>query len=323
MTTTGEARAAGQQRAALVASERRLFAALGLEVRERELELDGAPVPRLRVLETGEGPPIVLLHGAGVGAAIWAPLLAKLPDHHCIAVDLPGCGASPPFDFDGVDLRTHAVSLVTALLDALQLRSVALAGNSLGGTYALYLATEGDERLSHLLLLGATGAALPGGRAPLPMALMSRPRIGHLAEVLTPRMRPSLSRRFFASVVGRPAVDAAPDEMFAVVAALANISGPTFRSLMPVLFEGRHIRRHLELTDGELRTIATATRFVWGRDDVFQDAADGARAAALIPAADHVEVAGGHHPWWDDASRCAMLVREHLGTAGGPATSQR
>lgn len=213
MGTRGSERDAAT-RAALVAAEARLFAALGLDVRERRLDLAGGPVSYARVLESGEGPVLVLLHGAGGGGALWAPLLAQLRDHHAIAIDLPGCGLSAPFDFSGVDLRAHAVSFLTALLDALDLSRVALVCNSLGATYALYLATEGDDRLSHLLLLGATGVALPGGRTTRLMALMSRRWVARTTGALMPRMSPSMSRRFFASIVGRPAVDAVVDEMF-------------------------------------------------------------------------------------------------------------
>ncbi|WP_052667896.1 alpha/beta fold hydrolase [Nitriliruptor alkaliphilus] len=321
MGTKGDGRRRAAARADLAAAEARLFAALDLPLRERWIELADGPVRGVRVLETGAGPPLVLLHGAGAGAAMWAPLLARLPDHHAIAVDLPGCGASDPFDVTGVDLRGHAVAFLSALLDALELPSVTVVGNSLGGSYALYAAAAGDARLASLLLLGATGVALPGGRATPPMALLSRPWVGRIAGTLTPRMSPSLSRRFFASIVGRPAVDAVPVEMFAVTAALADLGGPTFRALMPELFTGRTVRAHLPLTDDELRAIDTPTRFVWGRDDVFQRPADGARAAALMPTADHVDVPGGHQPWWDDAGTCAALLREHLETRDDPSTS--
>src|SRR4051812_29207369 len=56
-------------------------------------EVDGTPA---NVCEIGEGPPIVFVHGL---SGSWQNWLEQLPefarDHRCIAVDLPGFGASP------------------------------------------------------------------------------------------------------------------------------------------------------------------------------------------------------------------------------------
>jgi pimeloyl-ACP methyl ester carboxylesterase len=64
----------------------------GLPVVERRLDLAGISTP---ILEGGQGPPLVLLHGPGEHALKW---LRVLPDlvrrHRVVAPDLPGHGAS-------------------------------------------------------------------------------------------------------------------------------------------------------------------------------------------------------------------------------------
>ena len=51
------------------------------------------------MLEGGDGPPIVLLHGPGGNAAHWARVIGELAaTHRVIAPDLPGQGASEPLD---------------------------------------------------------------------------------------------------------------------------------------------------------------------------------------------------------------------------------
>ncbi|MFE2943162.1 alpha/beta fold hydrolase [Streptomyces sp. NPDC059255] len=87
----------------------------------------------------GEGPPLVLLHGAGRSLADWdavAPLL--LPHHRVLAVDLPGHGRSPglpaPWSFDGV------AEAVGRTVDAYGIRDALPVGHSLGGLLALHLA---------------------------------------------------------------------------------------------------------------------------------------------------------------------------------------
>ena len=49
-----------------------------------------------RIVHGSTGPPVLLLHGLGSRAADWMPQIQVLaPQHHVLAVDLPGHGASP------------------------------------------------------------------------------------------------------------------------------------------------------------------------------------------------------------------------------------
>ena len=118
----------------LAAAEARLFDDLGLAPGSRRVALREAPVEQARVLEVGEGPPLLFVHGAGMTAGVWAPLLVHLPHRRSICVDLPGCGLTDPLDYRGVDLREHARAFLPALLDALGLDAVAVVANSLGAT---------------------------------------------------------------------------------------------------------------------------------------------------------------------------------------------
>jgi pimeloyl-ACP methyl ester carboxylesterase len=94
----------------LAAVERRLHARYGLQVTQRHVDLIEPPI-RVRVLEVGEGPPLLLLHGVTLLADHWAPLLAELAGFRCIAVDLPGHGRSDPVDFRRLPLRRWYVGM--------------------------------------------------------------------------------------------------------------------------------------------------------------------------------------------------------------------
>ena len=300
-----------RDRRTLNEAEARLFADLGLERRSHRVALTGAPVEHVRVLETGDGPPVLFLHGAGMTAAVWAPLLAHLPHRRCICVDLPGCGLTDAFDHSGIDLREHARALLAGVLDALEFDApVPMVANSLGATYALYLAAADATRLSRLVLLGAPGVALPGARPSLAMRLYSRPPVGRLLSALSPPVTPGVARRILTSVCGRPAVDAMPDEMFDVLAAATRIADATIRTLMPEILAAGRPRPELALTGDELAAVTIPTRFVWGSDDAAQPPSAGRQASAAMPDAELIEVAGGHHPWWDDPGGCASLLGE-------------
>jgi pimeloyl-ACP methyl ester carboxylesterase len=64
----------------------------GIPVTERRLQLAGVSTA---VLEGGDGPPVVLLHGPGGYAAFWMRVIPDLvTTHRVVAPDLPGHGAS-------------------------------------------------------------------------------------------------------------------------------------------------------------------------------------------------------------------------------------
>ena len=76
---------------ALTNAERRLFDTHRIALETRHLRL-ADPDVESAVREAGAGNPVGFVHGRGMSAATWAPLLAHLPDRHAIALDLPGFG---------------------------------------------------------------------------------------------------------------------------------------------------------------------------------------------------------------------------------------
>ena len=104
----------------------------GAPLTERRLQLAGVSTA---VLEGGDGPPVVVLHGQGGFAAQCMPLIAGLvATNHVIAPDLPGLGAS---QMHGAVPDTEMVMAWLAdLIDATCDDRPALVGMSLGGAIA-------------------------------------------------------------------------------------------------------------------------------------------------------------------------------------------
>lgn len=101
----------------------------------------------------GEGPPLVLLHGGAGHGDHWAFQLAELSQRFTVfTVDARGHGRSTR------DERPLSYTLMAddllALLDALHLDRVALAGWSDGGIVALDLALRRPDRVTRLVLFG-------------------------------------------------------------------------------------------------------------------------------------------------------------------------
>src|SRR5690606_19604496 len=100
-------------------AERSLFVDLGLAGRERTVRLaDGGA--RVRVVEIGEGPVALHVHGGGAFGALHAPLVAALPGRRHILLDRPGFGLSERAQV-APDFRGRSVRMLTSILDALEL----------------------------------------------------------------------------------------------------------------------------------------------------------------------------------------------------------
>lgn len=122
----------------------------------------------IELLEAGHGPPLVFVHGLPGQAQDFAPALQRLSsDWRCIAFDRAGYSASLPIqDNRKADVGCN-VTLLVELLDTLELPAAHLVGWSYGGDIAISAAAAHPERISSLVLVGATGPSFrwPAGLA--------------------------------------------------------------------------------------------------------------------------------------------------------------
>ncbi len=112
---------------------------------------------RLRVVEAGEGEPVLLIHGFADSAYTWHRNLRALmtAGFRVIAYDHPGLGGSalPPSVRFGVDALTE---LAVGVLDALEIEQTHVIGHSMGGGIGLYLAVHHPRRLLRVVLVAPT-----------------------------------------------------------------------------------------------------------------------------------------------------------------------
>ncbi|MDW4898994.1 MULTISPECIES: alpha/beta fold hydrolase [Streptomyces] len=110
--------------------------------------------------ETGDGPPVLLLHGGGPGASgvpNYARNISELAkEYRVIVPDLPGYGRSTK-GVDGSDPFGHLADGIRGLLDGLGLEKAHLVGNSYGGACALRLALDTPNRVDRMVLMGPGG----------------------------------------------------------------------------------------------------------------------------------------------------------------------
>ncbi|MGX1566205.1 alpha/beta fold hydrolase [Streptomyces sp. NPDC055506] len=132
-------------------------------MRERLLDVAGR---KIFVAETGEGPPVLLLHGGGPGASgvsnYTRNIAALAKEYRVIVPDLPGYGRSTK-GVDAADPFGHLADGIRGLLDQLGLEKAHLVGNSYGGACALRLALDTPDRVDRMVLMGPGGIGTTRG----------------------------------------------------------------------------------------------------------------------------------------------------------------
>jgi pimeloyl-ACP methyl ester carboxylesterase len=110
---------------------------------------------RIHYLAGGSGEPVVLLHGIFAEKDHWVDFARSLEGRWRVVVpDLPGFGETgrepgQVYDYDA------QVERLAALLDALRLPRVHLAGSSMGGTLAALFAQRHPQRVASVAFIGA------------------------------------------------------------------------------------------------------------------------------------------------------------------------
>lgn len=109
-----------------------------------------------RVSGLASHPAVLFLHGFMGSMDDWQYVIDRLEsEYQCIAVDLPGHGASRNFSDEDYAME-GASQLISRLLDDLLIRRCAFVGYSMGGRLALYTAFREPQRCSRLILESAS-----------------------------------------------------------------------------------------------------------------------------------------------------------------------
>ncbi|MEM7018754.1 MAG: alpha/beta hydrolase [Pseudomonadota bacterium] len=109
----------------------------------------------IRFTDTGEGVPVILVHGYTGSVAMWEALIQDLSKHcRVIALDCRGHGLSgKPHDTEAYGLAM--VTDVVRLMNHLNLATAHIVGYSMGAEIALKLTTEYPDRVLSLSMGGS------------------------------------------------------------------------------------------------------------------------------------------------------------------------
>jgi pimeloyl-ACP methyl ester carboxylesterase len=240
----------------------------------------------------GSGPPLLLLHGLGMGNVVWRPVVPLLArEREVVALDLPGFGCSPhgPRTVEGL---AHAVAAFAA---GLGLERPHVAGNSLGGGIAL--------------AMGAAGAA---------RSVCAISPVGFVSDRESTYARALLTATRVVSHALRPAAPTLSRSAVLKTALSSHAASRPWRIPSEDIVEWTHnyasapaFWELLRAVDGWRAPVPTCpTTVAWGDSDRLLIASRQApRARRALPAARHVTLRGcGHVPTWDDPQQVAAAI---------------
>jgi pimeloyl-ACP methyl ester carboxylesterase len=251
---------------------------------------------RVHVIELGEGPPVVFLHGSSTSSLSLLPVLERLEGVRAIAVDRPGFGLSEPVRVPRERFRDAAVEFLDGVLDELGLQMSAFAGNSMGGTWAVWYALARPERVCRLVLLGSA-PLLPGTRPPVPLRVTAAPLVGDLLpHVIKPNRK--LLLRLMASMGEKDTIVLYPELIQSLVAAARDpVASAANLAELRAVITPIGFRSSARIDPNELRRLNVPTLLLWGDHDPVGTADVARETARLIPRAQLQLLPAGHVPY--------------------------
>jgi len=153
---------------------------------------------RLHVQESGDGPPVVLMHGLfGMARNLGAVQRALAPRFRVLALELRNHGASP----HGADMRYDTMAEdVRETLAAHDALGAAVIGHSMGGKTAMRLALRHPSAVGRLCVADIAPVVYPPRNGPIVAALRAIP--------LTPNLTRAQADQALAENVDDPALRA-------------------------------------------------------------------------------------------------------------------
>ena len=255
---------------------------------------------RLSWYETGNGPPLVMLHGWSISADAFAEIAELLSsDYRLLIPDLPGHGVSSPAPTNDIaGLSAGLVTWMNAILDG----PVILAGWSLGGMVSIEIARSRAIAVDKLALIGTTPrfTNCEGWDHGLPAT-----QVHALSRNLKRRFEVTLGEFFSLSLAG----EALTSERLRTIRNFAVRS-----SRLPDKRVALSLLEHLAVQDqrDDLAAIDCPVVVMHGEADQVSPVAAGRALAAAVPDAKMIEFAGvGHAPFWSKPEAFVDCLREY------------
>jgi pimeloyl-ACP methyl ester carboxylesterase len=260
---------------------------------------------RLRYLDVGEGPPVVLIHGFASSLETWDLLVPELSKtHRVIALDLKGFGWSdrPEGDYS----PAAEANLVLQLMDRLHVDRAAIVAHSWGSSVTLALALAAPQRVTRIALYDAW---VYEEQLPSTFIMARAGGLGEMLFALFYDQRPDerLTLAFYnKDLVSEKLVEEVERSLErpgTAAAQLAAVRGQRFKEMQQ-----------------SYKKIDKSVLLLWGRDDVVTTLAMGERLSRDLPRTRLVVYPRcGHFPMLEAKNESNRELIKFLAEADPPA----
>ncbi|MCB8979110.1 MAG: alpha/beta fold hydrolase [Ardenticatenaceae bacterium] len=251
----------------------------------------------------------LMIHGWSSSWYATSPLLGQLAQRfHCIAIDLPGYGQSPPL----AETTTIAkyVDLLANLIGRMSDGPVVLVGHSMGGMISLTLAMTHPVLVERMVLLSPTISGRLSTAINLfisPITMMERFGLGSFLVTMTERAFVGLTDRLmrpvsFAERTGITEADYERLRMDARKPGQGRVRAECYRAMLENDLSGR------------LGQVETPSLVIWGAEDNTVPLRDAGVVDDEWPAADlRILPKAGHWPQFEAPDTTRRMVAAFLG----------
>lgn len=248
----------------------------------------------------GSGEPLVLVHGLTHRRQAWYPVLEHLTDHReVILFDLPGHGESPDLVVPDGDVEGALRKALTDMLEVLGLDRPHIAGNSMGGRFALEAAADGLVRSATTL----SPAAFWYGAVDFAYIHAIFRWLTASAALLSPVVptlaQSGVARHVMSTMISTHGERVSPEAFVGDIHGMRR-AVPAMKQIFPIAYPFDR-----PIPDDVRVTIA------WGQFDLILLPYQARLAQRRLPQARHVRLGGcGHVPMADNPELIAQVLLE-------------
>ena len=248
-----------------------------------------------RVIDQGNGPAVIMLHGTGGHAEAFSRNFRNLSaDFHLYAMDLLWHAQSEKPSFKGKTLELW-VDQVIDLMDSEGIDQAHIEGESLGGWVGLYLALAHPGRVKSLVLNTTGGVKLP--EEMLHTADLGDLKARSIAAISNPTAESVRKRLEWLMASPERVTDELVDLRLAYYSDPAVQEGlrNVFNTQLDPAFRDKH-----ELSEEQLKALRCPSLVLWTDKNPHRDVAAGQQIANRIPNSRfHVIKDAAHWPQWE------------------------
>lgn len=252
---------------------------------------------------------VILIHGWSSSSFAMSPISQMLSQRfHCLSVDLPGYGSSPPFE--GKTTIPRYAALIRDLIEKVSDGPVVLVGHSMGGMISTTVAIENPVLVERMVLIGPTITGKLSrtiNTVIYPVNMIERFGLGSLIVSTVEKLYVGITDRMMRPVSFSDRTDITQED-YARLRADARRPGQG-----KVRAECFYAMRDHDLS-GKISGIETPTLVLWGAEDNTVPLRDAGVIEDEWPETDlRILPKAGHWPHFESPTATRRLIAAYLG----------